>query len=223
MAADNEDGLFEEARQMTFIGVLNLCQRWAKNQWIPDDPRRANVVKTAVERFRQIEKIEVTEGPRVPAGTEDLFLYWEKQNTSEKELKQGLSHPDPFVRMRSLYLGHQKDMVDEARLNQAAKSEDWPERLVSRMIDPAITPDKKRDHVEWVNVCAGMNAELIKARIDCTPEEYSRYNEMLATLSTGGAAMTRLKMRLEILLAFQGYFMAGGIVVAVEEDAAKKA
>lgn len=221
MAADNEDGLFEEARRMTFIGVLDLCQRWAKNKWLPDDLRRANVVKTAVERFKQIEKIEVRKGTRPPAGTEDLFLYWEKQNPSEKELTQGLSHPDPFVRMRSLYLGHQKGMVDEARLDQAAKSDDWPERLISRMIHPAITPDEKRDHVEWVNLCSGMDAEILKARIDCTPEEYSRYNEMLVTLSREGAAMARSKMLLEILLAFQGYFTAGGIVVE-RNDAAKE-
>ena len=156
MAADNEDGLFEKARRMTFIGVRGLCQRWT------------NVVKTAVERFQQIEKIEVREGRLPPAGTEDLFLYWEKQNPSAKELKQGLSHPDPFVRMRSLYLGHQEGMVNEACLDQAAKSDDWPERLISRMIHPAITPNEKRDHVEWVNVCSGMDAEVLKARIDCT-------------------------------------------------------
>nr|WP_320192632.1 hypothetical protein [uncultured Desulfobacter sp.] len=40
--------MFEEARRMPFIQVLDLCQRWAKNKWRPDDPRRANVVKTVV-------------------------------------------------------------------------------------------------------------------------------------------------------------------------------
>ncbi|WP_020586890.1 formylglycine-generating enzyme family protein [Desulfobacter curvatus] len=144
--------------------------------------RRANVVKTAVERFRQIGKIQVIEGERPPADTEDLFLYWEKQNPSEKELKRGLSHPDPFVRMRSLYLGHQKGMVNEARLAQAGKSNDWPERLISRMIHPAIPQDGKRDHVKWVNVCSGMDAEILNTRLNCKPEKYSRYAKKISPL-----------------------------------------
>lgn len=218
----NENGLFEKARRMTFIKVLDLCQRWAKNKWRPDDLRRANVVKTVVERFRQIDKIETIKGARISAGTEDLFLYWDKHDPSEKEVKKELSSPDPFVRMRALYLGYQRGMVDEARLDQAAKSDDWPERLIVRMINPSITPDEKRDHVEWANICSGMDEKILKARIDCTPEEYSRYNEMLVTLSRGGAKMARLKMLLEILLAFQGYFMAGGIEVETEDGAKER-
>ena len=101
----------------------------------------------------------------------------------------------------------------------AAASEHWPERLVARLLEPALFSAAVPDHVFWVNACAG-DAALLLAPIDGMPQDYARH---VALLSQGRSPIgSRTRAFLEILCAFQGVFVASSIVIDESTEAADR-
>ncbi|MDP2708207.1 MAG: hypothetical protein Q8O70_12000, partial [Burkholderiales bacterium] len=120
---------------------------------------------------------------------------------------------------RGLYLGRKGALGDDARLRAAAASEHWPERLVSRLLEPDLFSEAEHDHVFWINACAG-DASLLLSPIDGMPEDYARHIALLG--QARGPIRSRTRAYLEILCAFQGVFVASGIVVDESTDAADR-
>jgi len=208
----DDDGLFEATRSMRMLDVLPLCEHWARSQSRPSADRPRLVVESAVETFIALGQVEIEPGPELPDGLVDIFDYWRQENPSKEQLAEDLEAEDPFEKARGLYLGHEQGLVDQQRLRQAAGSDHWPGRLIARMLNPDVARDAKEDHVIWVNAVAG-DASLLHAPIECGPDEYTRNSERLA----------QARGLLKILCAFQGAFVAGGLVLDEIDEADDRA
>ena len=215
----DEDRLFEAVRSRRLMEVLDLCERWAAATARPSGERERAAVERAVTAYRGLGQFRVEPGTELPAGLTDIFDYWREQKPGDADLRADLDAPDPFQKARGLYLGHERGLVDQARLAAAAKSEHWPERLVARLADPALPALGAEDHVMWVSACAG-DAALIQAPIDGTPEDYARHSRQL--LQAKDAAAAHPRALLEILCAFQGAFVASGITVDESAEATER-
>lgn len=206
----DEDGLFEAVRSLRLAEVLDLCERWAAVAARPAGAQQRAAVDKAVTAWRGLGEFKVEPGPRLPDGLVDIFDWWRSQKPSDAELRADLGAPDPFQRARGLYLGHERGLVDGARIAAAGNSEHWPERLIARLVDPALLAQAKEDHVLWVSACAG-DASLLNAAIGGTPEDYARHTDLLG--KARGPAAARSRGLLEILCGFQGVFVASEITV----------
>ena len=212
--AGDDAGLFEDTQYMTISGLLDLCKLWSENGWRPQDPRHCDLVERAIAAYPQVGSLEITVDAPVPPGTTDLFDSFRKQNLSDKEISAGLDATDPFTRMRSLYLGAQRDLLPPGRLAKAAQSEDWPERLVARLFK--LDEGQGQDHVSWVNTCTG-SGELLTAPVKCNPEEYDYFGRLLkATAKADSGIAGRYRALLEILQAFQSVH-GGGLEVGDDD------
>jgi hypothetical protein len=201
----DEDGLFEALPQLRFARALDLCERWATSSGRPSEPKRRAVVDRAVAAWRRLDGFQVEPAPPLPDGLVDIFDYWRGQKPSDADLRKDLAASDPFERSRGLYLGHERGIVDAARLRAATTSEHWPERLIARLTLPETLDSAKGDHVLWVSACAG-DAALLGAAVGGTIDDYNRHRRLLE--QARGAAATRTRALLEILCAFQGAFVA---------------
>lgn len=206
----DEDGLFEQVRHLRLLDVLALCERWAGIPGRPTQPSQRAAVDKAVSEYRSLGTFQVEPGPPLPKGMDDLFDTWRNGQPKDADLNADLTAEDPFRKARGLYLGHERGLVAAPRLAEAARSDHWPERLVARLLDPAAAAGANKDHVLWVNACAG-DAALLAAPIGGSPDDYARYSDRLRSATAPAAARTRAL--LSILCAFQGVFVAGGIVV----------
>ncbi len=201
----DEDGLFEALRSLRLAEVLDLCERWAGSAARPTGTQQRAAVERAVTAWRGLGEFKVEPGPRLPDGLVDIFDWWRSQKPCDAELRADLGAPDPFQTARGLYLGHERGLVDGARIAAASNSEHWPERLIARLLDPALLAQAKEDHVLWVSACAG-DASLLNAAIGGTPEDYARHTDLLG--KARGPAAARSRGLLEILCGFQGVFIA---------------
>lgn len=206
----DEDGLFEQTRALRLLDVLDLCERWTVSPGRPAHPAHRAAVDRAVASYRSLGDFKVEPGPELPDGMVDLFEHWRSEKPSDADLRADLAAEDPFRKARGLYLGQERGLIDAKRLADAAGSEQWPERLIARLVDPAALAGAKEDHVLWVNACAGDGA-LLMAPIGGTPEDYARHSTNLQQAS--GPAAGRTRALLSILCTFQGVFVAGGISV----------
>ena len=207
-AVNDEDGLFEEARHLRLVEALELCERWARSPGRPARSEYAAVVERTVAAYRALGRFEVDPGPALPDGLVDLFDHWRQQKPADSDLRADLQAEDPFQQARGLYLGHERGLVPDAQLAEAAQSAHWPLRLMARLRLPA--PPAAEDHVLWVNACAG-DAALLRTPIGGSPDDYARHSRRLE--QTRGEAAARVRTLLEILCAFQGAFVASGIEV----------
>lgn len=217
--ANNETGLLEASQHMTLPGLLDLCQRWSENGWRPEDARTAALVERALAGFAQVGDLELRVEATSPPGTVDLFDYWRRQYRQRREIANDLDQEDPFLRARSLYLHSRLGTLPPGRLEQAARSDDWPERLVARLFRPDLA--QGTDHVHWVNVCGG-SADLLTMPVNCNPEQHGHITRLLQQSQSGkGEAAQRYQGLLAILHAFQAYF-AGWIEVGEDDSSYEK-
>jgi hypothetical protein len=206
----DEDGLFELIKGMALGDALSLCERWAETGKRPNLPENAGVVERAVGFWKDLGRIEVTPGPALPEGMEDIFAWWRNQAPSDADLRADLKADDPLQKARGLYMGHEKGWVGDGELKEAAGSEHWPLRLAARLLSPGLHAAGGQDHVHWVSLCAG-DAGLLQMPVSGSPDDHRRHSERLQ--NTRGQAASRTRTMLEILCTFQGAFVAGGVTV----------
>ncbi len=217
----DHDGLFEALRGQRLLDALPLCEYWAGTDGRPSDNRRRQAVDAGVAAYIALGGIEIEPGPDLPDGMVDIFVHWREQAPSDQQLRQNLDAEDPFDKARGLYLGHERGLVDQARLRQAGESDHWPGRLISRMLVPPEAGEAPaEDHVIWVNAVSS-DASLLHAPIEVGPDEYTQFSERLEQ-ARGEAASTASGL-LEILCAFQGAFGAGRISVDEMDEAPDRA
>ena len=225
--AGDEDRLFESLREMKLIESLELCQRWAETSELPKQDRRRQAVQRAVQAYRGLGQVTFEAGPTPPAGLRDLFVAWKQDSLSDAQRREAAKAADPLLRARALYLQGLPAAASGARLvvppsggqqvQQAATSDDWPVRLVARLLNPALAAAD--DHVQWVGVLTGMDADVLGAPLAGTPVDYKRYSDRLAQARRGGPAAERGVRLLEILCAFQGAFVSGDISLEATREA----
>lgn len=220
IAAGNEDGLVEATRMMKLAEVLPLCRHWAKTGRRPTNEKYAEIVERAVAAQSNAPELEVEPAPELPDGLEDLFDVWQRENESPERIRENLRADDPFVRAGALFAGGEKGEVDEQTLRQKATSEDWPERLVAAL-QGARDPDAGEDHVAWINTVAGLDADLMGARIACGPEDMQWTDDLCRKLQGAGGPMAARNLALaETLAAFRSLY--GGQIVVSEDDSAQQ-
>ena len=215
----DEDGLFEVTRSLRLLDVLDLCERWSASAGRPTGTQQRAAVERALAAYRTLGAIKVEDSPPLPDGLVDAFEWWRNEKPSDAQLRSDLDAPDPFQKARGLYLGREGGLVDDARLRAAGASEHWPERLMARMLEPDRFSEAEQDHVFWVNACAG-DASLLYSPIDGMPEDYARHIALLG--QARGPIGSRMRAFLEILCAFQGVFVASGIVIDESTEAADR-
>ncbi|HID77370.1 MAG TPA: hypothetical protein EYP56_15415 [Planctomycetaceae bacterium] len=215
--AGDEERLFAALGEMTLAEALPLCQRWAENGREPQEPRAREAVRRAVAAYRELGQITVESAPAPPDGLRDLFQVWDQQELSGQELTELQQAEDPLARAQAVYVGARRGPVGHDALQEAARSKDWPLRLVACLLDPALSPGE--DHVRWIGA-VGSDAHWLGARIAGTPQEYAQHSEQLGRLaSSGGAVASRLAGLLQILCALQGAFVAGAITAVDAREA----
>jgi hypothetical protein len=144
----------------------------------------------------------------------DIFDWWRAQEPDDAQLRVDFDADDPFVKARGLYLGHGRGIVAATQIAAAAKSEHWPERLMARLVDPALCAQPGADHVLWASAFA-CDAGLLNALVGGTPEEYARHTALLEAGQVGARNLGLL----EILCAFQAVFVGAGITVDASAEA----
>jgi hypothetical protein len=214
-AAGDEDRLFESLREMRLIDSLDLCQRWSETGRLPQDGRRRRAAERAVEAYRAMGEMTFDEGPAPPDGLRDLFAVWEEQ-ASPGRSRPDRDAKDPLVRARTLYRDARRGSGPDPQREQAAASDDWPVRLVARLLAPGLAA--KDDHVEWIGAITGADAGVLEAPLLGTPDDYTRHSERLARAGAGGVALRSTRL-LEVLCAFQGAFVSGGIIADKTDEA----
>ncbi len=218
-AAGNEKGLFDASRHMVLPGLLELCERWAKNGWLPDDDdRRRKAVSKAVGAFGKIGKVSFEQGEKLPAGVSDLFEYWERRNPTDDELRSGLTSDDPFERLKSIYLGFPRGLTDREAVKRASESKHWPDRLAARLTAPELAEVSRKDHVQWLNMLLDLDTGMLNSKPDCTPDELNRFRAALEREERNGSDGLKRGL-LQILVSFQEYF-SGTMFTATKEDTA---
>ncbi len=215
----DEDGLFEVTRSLRLLEVLDLCERWSASAGRPAGTQQRAAVERSLAAYRTLGTFKVEDSPPLPDGLVDIFEWWRNEKPSDAQLRSDLDAPDPFQKARGLYLGREGALVDDARLRAAGASEHWPERLMARLLEPDWFSNAEQDHVFWINACAG-DASLLYSPIDGTPEDYARHIALLG--QARGPIGSRMRAFLEILCAFQGVFVASGIVVDESTEAADR-
>ena len=213
----DEDRLFESLREMKLIQALELCQRWAESGELPKNDRRRQAAARAVNAYRGLAQATVEEGPTPPGGLRDLFDVWKQQSVSDDQRRQDARAADPLLRARALYLAQVGAGENGSQGHQAATSDDWPVRLVARLLNPALAAAE--DHVQWVGALSGMDADVLESPLAGTPVDYARFSDRLAQARQGGPAAARSARFLEILCAFQGAFVSGDITLEATREA----
>lgn len=216
--AGDEDRLFDALREMTLIESLELCQHWAESDRLPEDARRRQTVQRAVASYRSLGDLRFEQGPPPPSGLRGLFTVWEGESHSETLAQADGNDQDPLNRARQLYLAGRRGRVADQRIAEASKSDHWPERLVARLLRPDLAA-AAADHVQWIGAISGVDAGTLEAKVLGTPVEYAQHSERLTLARKGGGAAQRSVGFLEILCAFQGAFVAGGITVEATGEA----
>ncbi len=217
-AAGNEEGLFDASRHMVLPGLLELCERWAKNGWLPDDDRRRKAVSKAVGAFVKVGKVSFEQGEKLPAGVSDLFEYWERRNPTDAELRSGLTSDDPFERLKSIYLGFPRGLTDREASKRASESKHWPDRLAARLSAPELAEVSRTDHVQWLNMLFDTDTAILNSKPGCTPDELNRFRAALEREEKNGSDGLKRGL-LQVLVSFQEYF-SGTAVTATKEDTA---
>ncbi|MCO6456398.1 MAG: hypothetical protein J5I93_13950 [Pirellulaceae bacterium] len=212
-SAGDDDRLFEAARDMKLTEALDLCQHWSEHDRWPQDDRWRNAAQRAVGAYRELGELKFESGPAPPEGTRDLFETWKQTTVQGQPAPSDFQHPDPLVRARALYVGQ----PSERQWREAAQNDDWLIRLVARLRNPVLAATT--DHVPWIGALSGIDADLLDARLSGTPAEYKQFSQRLAQARSAGAAARHSARILEILCAFQGAFVSGGIEL-VDSDAA---
>ena len=219
--AGDEDGIVEAARGYGVFEVMDLCERWAGVDLRPADKSRLRVVERSVAAWREIGKISFEAPAKLPNGLVDFFDWWEGQKLGEKELAEGLAAPDPLVRAGSAWVSHRKAKMPPAQVEKMATSEDWPERLVARLVDAkyAAAPN---EHVQWTSLAGGViSGALINATAAGTPAEHEALLQIHASCKGKTDRASQVNRGLaEILLAFQSHFQRG-VIVATADDSAQ--
>ena len=210
----DEDGLFESCRSLRLMQALDLCERWSGIAARPSGASQRAAVDCAVAAYRRLGDSKAENSPVLPAGMVDIFDWWRAQEPDDVQLRNDLEADDPFVKARGLYLGYGRGTVAAARIAAAAKSEHWPERLMARLVDPALCAQPGEDHVLWASAFA-CDAGLLNALVGGTPEEYVRHTALLEAGQVGA----RNRGLLEILCAFQAVFVGAGITVDASAEA----
>ncbi len=206
----DEDGLFEVTRSLRLRDVVDLCERWSSSAGRPGGTQQRAAVERALAAHGTLGTFKLERTEPLPEGLVDIFEWWRHENPTDAQLLSDLDSPDPLQKARGLYLGREGGLVDDAQLREATASEHWPQRLVARLLEPELFPETQQDHVFWLNACAG-DASLLLAPIDGMPEDYARYSRLLTQARSPIGSRTRAF--LEILCAFQGVFVANGIVI----------
>ncbi len=218
MASGNEDGLVEATRAMTLAEVLPLCDHWRETRHRPTSEKYRAIVERAVAALSHMPKLEIEPAPALPDGLEDLFDVWQRENPSDAQVNQDLSAEDPFVRAKALFIGSERGLVDAAALRAKATSADWPERLMAALRG-ARPAEAGEDHVAWITTVAGLDADLMGARIACDPEELQWSNGLCRQLrSAKGPVAARNLALAETLSAFRSLY--GGTIKVSEDDSA---
>ena len=221
IAAGNEDGLVEATRTMDMAALLEMCKRWMESGRRPQDERKKEVVEKALQAYQKIHSIKIKPARNLPPGVRDIFEVWRTEKLTDKQIRNDLEAEDPFVRARGLFLGSQRGLVDQAALRQKASSTDWPERFIVALSCPDM--QFKKDHVHWVSLVGGADAELMATRVDCNLDEYEKYEAMRADLKKGtGILAERSLALLDVLQTFRGLFIGGEIVVTDDDSAPVK-
>lgn len=221
MASGNEDGLVDAAKNLDMAKLLDLCERWKNNGKRPNDRKKAQVIENALAAYKRMGAFEIEPAKALPPGLKDIFEVWNAMQLKDEDIRQDLKAEDPFVRARGLFLGSRNGIVRQDILREKAGSKDWPERLVAAILCPDAS--FKEDHVHWVKVCAGFDAELLAAKVECGPDEYERCEGMRETLRKGvGPLAARSLALLDVVQTFRGFFIGGIITVATDDSAQEK-
>lgn len=207
----DQDGLFEACRTLRLAQVLNLCEYWTDHPGRPTGTSQRLVVDRAAVACQKLRSYEAKSSGSLPNGLVDIFDWWHTQQPGNEQIQADLLADDPFIRARGLYLGHERGRVDATQIAAAAKSAHWPERLVARIVDPVYCAQTSGEHVFWAAACGG-DPSLLNAVIGGTPEEYARHCAQLAAMQEGKAD-GRNKALLEILCAFQEFYVGTGISI----------
>lgn len=218
--AGDEDGLVEACRPLGVFDLLDLCERWAETGRLPTDPARKRVVETAVAGWRTMGRITFEAPAKLPNGMVDFFDWWEQQKVGEKDLAAGLTNPDPLVRAGSAWVSHRRGGLPAATVDKMAVSEDWPERLVARLVEPKHAA-ASNEHVQWTSLAGGViPGAIIATTAAGTPAEHETVLQVRKanTGKTDNASTVNLGLA-QILAAFQSYFQRG-VIVASEDDSA---
>lgn len=208
-AAGDEDALVEACRPLGVADLLELAAHWAASERRPTDPRRRQVVEQAIAAQKLVGPLTFDPPVVLPAGLTDFFDWWEAQPAADEALSHARTAADPLTRAGAAWVSHLYGALQPDDLARMGASADWPERLVTRMIDVGhAQPDL--DHVQ--------NAHAVEGLID---------TELHAATAGGAAAGHDRLLRLrdacagrtdragcvnrglaDLLLAFQDYFMA---------------
>ena len=207
----DQDGLFEACRTLRLAQVLGLCEYWADRPGRPAGASQRLAVDRAAAACQKLRSYEAESSGSLPNGLVDIFDWWHTQQPGNEQIQVDLLADNPFIRARGLYLGHERGRVDTTQIAAAAKSTHWPERLVARVIDPVYCAQTTGDHVFWATACGG-DPSLLNAVIGGTPEEYARHCAQLAAMQEGKSD-GRNKALLEILCAFQEFYVGSGISI----------
>jgi hypothetical protein len=218
--AGDEDGLIEACRPLGVFDLLDVCERWAETGLRPTDPSRQKLVEAAVAGWRSVGKITFEAPTKLPSGMVDFFDWWEQQKTSDKDLAAGLTNPDPLVRAGSAWVSHRRGNLPPATVDKMAVSEDWPERLVARLVNPkyAAAPN---EHVQWTSLAGGViPGAILNTTAAGSPAELDAVRLILDASSGKSDSASLVNHGLaQILVAFQNYFQRG-VIVASEDDSA---
>jgi hypothetical protein len=225
--AGDEDGVITAAKNYGVLQMLEICERWAASKSRPTDPARRRAVERAVAAFQRIGKVEFEAPPKLPDGLVDFFEWTEKENskTDDKTVATHVKDEDPFVRTGAAWVLHRRGKLPAADAQRLAKSEDWPERLVARLANPALAASGAgQEHVEWTGLAGGVIAPLLfTATATGTPAEHEELLAIYEANKKAGDEGGKLNAALaEILIAFQSYFQAGGITVGDDDSAGRK-
>ena len=221
----DHDGLFEATRAMAMPELLGVIEFWAQNGGRPAESRRLKTVERAVQAFQHAGAISVENKTSSPKGTADALEYWEGLKPSDADLRRDLSSEDPFARAGALHLGASRGLVDPAALRKAEQAGFWIEKLVARLHAPDLIPASgSPEHVHWVNECAGLDARLLNARVECTPDEYENNSRLLGESGKPKNAQGKRRAALlRILTGFQGVFVASEVEIDETDDATERA
>jgi hypothetical protein len=223
VARDDHDALFEAMRHLTLKDALPYVEQWADSGKRPQEPRRRQVVDTAVAAYQSMGKLEIDAAPAPPKGLTDIFAYWQAQGMSEAELRQKLASGTPLERAGALYVGHGKGLISEDALQKATRADDWPVRLVARLLNPVALEQTVADRVAWIGACSGVDAELIQAKLAGTPDEYRARSRQLADARRAKTPPAqRVRALLQLACAFQGAFVESDIVVDDAREATEQ-
>jgi hypothetical protein len=98
-----------------------------------------------------------------------------------------------------------------------AKSADWPERFVARLIDPAIAAPSD-EHVRWTSLLHDIVADVVlRSTAKGTPRESEELREVVGRLAGRKDRASVLQRELaNVLLAFQTFLQEG---IGTDSDA----